>query len=110
MKSAVEETITADVAALQTILVTSERGIVTDPVTGGSMMVTRGAGVTSCAAQITASSSDHTSIPRMTAVKILMAVEVGLTLLKCLSVNLLLHVEHHFKWAKVNILKDLKLF
>ena len=75
-KSAVEETITADDAALLTILVTLERVTVMGQVTGGSTMVTRGAEEVWCVAQITASSLEHTFIPRMTVVRILMVAEV----------------------------------
>ena len=76
MKSAVEETITAGDVVLLTILVTLERVTVTGLVMGGSMMVMRAAVGIWCAGQTTASSSEHTSIPRMTAAKTLMVVEV----------------------------------
>ena len=71
-----EETITAGVAAPLTILVTLERVTVTGLVTGASMTVTRAAGGIWCAGPTTASSLGHTSIPRMTAAKTLMVVEV----------------------------------
>ena len=76
MKSAVEETITAGDVVLLTILVTLERVTVTGLVTGASMTEMLDAGGIWCADPITALSLEHTSIPRMTAAKTLMVVEV----------------------------------
>ena len=76
MKSAVEETITAGDVVLLTILVTLERVTVTGLVTGASMTEMLDVEGIWCAGQTTASSSEHTSIPRMTAAKTLMVVEV----------------------------------
>ena len=66
---------TGDVA-LPRILVTRERVTVTGLVTGVIMMVTGAAEGIWCAGPTTASSLGHTSIPRMTAAKTLMVVEV----------------------------------
>ena len=56
-------------AALPGLLVTRERVTVTGLVTGVSMMVTRAAEEIWCVAQITASSSEHTTMKRTTAVR-----------------------------------------
>ena len=69
MKSAVEETITAGVAAPLTILVTLERATVTGLVTGASMTVTLDVGEIWCVGPTTASSLELTITRRMTAVR-----------------------------------------
>ena len=74
-----EETITAGGAVPQSLLVTSERVTVTDPVTGVSTMVTPGVGVTWCAAQTTAGSSDSISMRRTTAARSRQAIITGET-------------------------------
>ena len=80
-KSAVGGTITAGDAALLTTLVTLERVIVTVLVMEVSMMVMRAVEEIWCVAQTTASSLEHTSIPRMTAARILMVAEVCILIL-----------------------------